>query len=284
MRRSLSISIAAVALLAAAAAVRAGDPPAAEPPESPADALFKRLVSGRATDRVKADADLATADRDTLAAVAKRLRDEFAPPPGRVTTTSRGVNVEIRWIDMRPDLLCSVLGADPCASDPVVVHLAQEKLYPLIERSIDVQQITASKITVFDRQKATVEVLNQKTGTTGRATGVVVGIRPAVAEDGKSLRLDVTAETRRNAGAMPSSPSAVVGASWRSEVAVPADADVVVVFPAAYRIEHKDDPSDWRVVLVLHAEVIDLGPETIGALIQDFEPSFDPWVPGAPGR
>jgi hypothetical protein len=167
----------------------------------------------------------------------------------------------------------------------VVVHLAQEKLFPWIQRSADVQQLTASKITVLDRQKATMEILNSSPpGTTGRATGVILGMRPTIADDGKSLRIDATAEMRRNAAATADSPASVVGLSWRSEVAVPADGDVVVVFPASYRVEQKGDLRDWRVVLVLHAEVIDLGPEVIGSVVSDFEPTFDRPSPEASGR
>jgi hypothetical protein len=65
-----------------------------------------------------------------------------------------------------------------------------------------------------------------------------------------------------------------VGSSWRSDLSTANDTDATIVFPAAFAIQGPD-AAGRRLALYLHAKIVDLGPETIGTPIHDFDPTFD---------
>jgi hypothetical protein len=177
-------------------AASAGDPPPA-PAKEPED-LDARIDAALAAPPAERASHARALAADASAAIA-RLLERFAPRPPAVdlgVDRGRGVALGIRFVAATEQALREALGID--AGDVEAFHTLEpsqvERLLDRIEVAEDTEQISATEVTVFDRQKTTIEVLDRLSYVSDFEVEVgqdAVVANPLVATETEGLRIDV---------------------------------------------------------------------------------------------
>ena len=249
MRRIVVGSLFAAALaLLGSPSVLADDAKLAAPKED--EAFVKRLLGRNEAERAAARKELDVATPERLRVWMKTLVDliseDFCPPPPAVIESlpppvpappplppslilpprpepGTVVNLEVRFLQMEAETARRWSGneaADGRVHSRAVSLEDVEKILVAMEKGSDVQTVTASRITVYDRQKATVQVMNQvsyvKEFQVERSEGSMVAnpviatlaeglsldLQPTIAAEGKRIDLEFEVSVRRLAKPM----------------------------------------------------------------------------------
>lgn len=136
------------------------------------------------------------------------------PVPAPVPGTGRGVGFEVRFLDMPRDAARALLGGEPGGLKPIVRSATAPEVAELLRAVANeptIEPVTSARLMTYDRQQATVEVLTKvayvddyevKDGTATpivqhEMEGLVVEVRPVLAADGKTIRLELSTKDRR---------------------------------------------------------------------------------------
>jgi hypothetical protein len=191
------------------ASARAGDE------ADPAD-LAKRFLSADAEERKEAESALAAASPELLRAVLRAVREEARPieaelPPPEAEAGRRIVTARVWFLDTEVAAAKELFGFEP-ATDVTTHALDPEtarNVFDRVEKADDVTMVTSPTLSMFENQRADVNVINQvsyiqdfEVQVQGDAMiadpvvgtvqeGVVLGMRPVLTPDKKGILVDL---------------------------------------------------------------------------------------------
>jgi hypothetical protein len=285
--RSRPAAILVLLAVALASPVRAEDGPdlprPVPPPRPEIGGLLDRLLSTDGEVRASAAAALGKASPDVLRILLFAMRDRTGraeraaqaaagketPEEPDAKRSDRGVAQEARFLEVGTAVAVRLLGAPEAAADAV------HRLLPAAEASALVAALAAEtglttvaapRITAYDRQKASIEILDQgsyvadveirEQGGSAIAdpvvetwhTGLRLQTRARILHDGTTVAAGLDLDLRRRVdpmaeeslptnGAVPSvkvQRPEIVGWEWSRTFTVPASRTLVVTFPAGF--------------------------------------------------
>ena len=295
--------------------------PPANPPSvalGTVEFLADSLVSADPLQREVARGRLEGASPERVRAVALELARRLTPKGETVrrATTNVGISSEIRFVDLTGEAACGLPGFDPCAAQTNLHVLDAKEAAAWLERATRTEGInlfTSSRITTYDGQRSTVQVLDkkayisdfeiEKSPNGAIANPVVAQVVEGLAAD---LRATLSADKAYIALAMdldlrhlvtpiaedhlvvPGSATPLVvqrpevrGLRWSRTVMLPAGGTALVLFPAANLSGVSKPGHGYGLMVTCHVETLDVPP---GTPIRDFsgEDAFKVGPPDLP--
>jgi hypothetical protein len=318
-RRLFALAVLVLAAWSAPRATAGDDPVPVKPPPAPPtltrdgsdllDALLDQLTSSDADVRRRADEELAAASADTLRALVHRLqaRALAGAPPAALSPTTVAVDQEVRWALAKPDDVKALLGVSAAGADPALVAAtpALVKRWSDAAEAGTIELVSAPRLTTYDGQKGTVEVLDQRSYvadydlqvSSGASiadpivetvqSGSMLGLTARVQPDRSRISVAIDADLRRLVEPMAeekielmkgSKPVVVqrpeiIGSRWQRTLSITPGGSAFVVFPSGFYA-----PADRRLVLEYTANVVEL---PVPAAPPNAKPVGSP--PSAPG-
>src|SRR5262245_5900869 len=264
-------------------------PKVARDAEDPLDALVDRLTCADPDVRRAAEAELSAASPDTLRTIVHRLQRRLLSS-GRGDAAPRGsvaVDQEARWALATPEDVRAILGVASKGADPAIVAATSEieTRWGAAAKSGAIEVVSAPRLTTYDGQQGTVQVLDQRSyvqdydvQTSGGSSiadpivetvqsGSTLGLTARVSQDRSRISVAIDADLRRLVEPMAEERleiakgltplvvqrPEVVGARWQRTISVRPGGAAFVVFPAGFYA-----PEGRRLVLEYRASVIDL--------------------------
>jgi hypothetical protein len=284
IRSATAIALLATLFASPIGAEDAPDLPRPVPPPRPQVAgLLDRLLSDNGDERAGAEASVRKASPEVLRILLFAMRDRAAraesdggteseeglPSEPDATRSDRAVSQEARFFEVEASAASRLLAVKEGGSDPTHRILASAESKTLAEslaREAGATNVATPNITTFDGQRATVEVLDQKSyvadfdvevqGKTFVADPVIgtyvkglrLETRAKILHDGKTVAAGLDLDVRRHvepvaeetlprigdAPPMKVQRPEIVGSRWTRSVAVPASHTLLVAFPAGF--------------------------------------------------
>lgn len=234
----LAFAVSALLLAVPTALLFAGEETtlAARPPT--ADEIAAKILSPAPSDPETLDRVIAGVSpellRATVAAIRERVARAPAPPvridaptdvaapaeapalpaPVPASVHGRGVNFEVRFLDMPRQTARALLGSEPGGDRPAVRPATAADVAGIlrsVEAESTVEFVTSACMTTYDGQRANVDVLTKvayiddyevQAGIANPIVknamdGLALEVRPVLSADGKTMRLDLSTKARR---------------------------------------------------------------------------------------